>query len=488
MSRGEDLADLGVLEAAELLRARRISALELLEACERRIDERNGGEPTFDGAPDAVNAFVRRYPELAARHAQEADRRLAREGDQAPLLCGIPVALKDLFGVAGLPLTASSRVLDGHVAAEDSAAWRRLREAGMVLVGHTHTHEFGAGGTCDQVANPWAPDRSPGGSSGGSAAALATGMVPAALGTDTCGSLRIPAAMCGVSSIKPTHGRVPIAGVLPLSPSYDHAGPMARSVADAAALLDVLASGGAERTPLMPPPAPLPALPLRTSAADRPLAGVTVAVTDRAEALGCEPDVLDGLATARAACEALGATIVELPAAPDLDPADLSAILFPETWAFHEPFADRADRYRTSIREFVELGRDSGSAVDYVRAHQRRTAVTDGWETWFERHGVDVLLDPAAVTTAPVRGPGYDSGNLGGEGDPLIALTVTWNTTGFPVVALPAGMGARSGLPVGVQLVAPRGREDVVVRVGIDLQAGPLPPLGQAPDPALAAS
>src|SRR5690606_10348659 len=111
--------------------------------------------------------------------------------------------------------------------------------------------------------------------------------------------------------------------------------------------------------------------------------------------LRCEPDVLDSLATARAACEALGATIVEIPAAPDLDPADLSAILFPETWAYHEDHADRADRYRTSIREFVELGRDSGSAVDYVRAQARRTAITDGWEAWFARHGVDVLLDPA---------------------------------------------------------------------------------------------
>ena len=117
---------------------------------------------------------------------------------ETPLLCGIPLGLKDLYAVAGLPLTASSRVLAGHVAAEDAVAWQRLDWAGMVLVGHTHTHEFAAGGTTDQVGNPWALDRAAGGSSGGSAAALAAGLVPAALGTDTCGSLRIPAALSGV--------------------------------------------------------------------------------------------------------------------------------------------------------------------------------------------------------------------------------------------------------------------------------------------------
>ena len=149
---------------------------------------------------------MRLYPAAALRAAARADRRLARGRDRAPLLCGIPVGLKDLYGVRGLPLTASSRVLDGNVAAQSSAVWVRLRAAGMVLVGHTHTHEFGAGPTTDQVGNPWRLARSAGGSSGGSAAALAARMVPAATGTDTGGSLRFPAALCGVSAIKPTRG------------------------------------------------------------------------------------------------------------------------------------------------------------------------------------------------------------------------------------------------------------------------------------------
>src|SRR5918992_2199266 len=190
-----DVADLGVLAAAELLRSRRLSAAELLAACVRRIE--GGGRPTFDGAPDAINAWVRLYPDVAEELARAADERLDREREGASLLCGIPIGLKDLYAVAGLPLTASSRVLEGNVAGEDCEAWARLRRRGMVLVGHTHTHEFAGGGTTDQVGNPWAPDRSAGGSSGGSAAAVAAHMVPAALGTDTLGSLRIPSALCG---------------------------------------------------------------------------------------------------------------------------------------------------------------------------------------------------------------------------------------------------------------------------------------------------
>ncbi len=149
-------------------------------------------------------------------------------------------------------------MLEDNVAGEDAVAWTRLRDQGMVLLGHTHTHEFAAGGTTDQVGNPWALDRVVGGSSGGSAAALAAGMTPAALGSDTCGSLRIPSACCGTSAIKPTHGRIPLDGVIPLAPSLDHPGPMARTVADCAALLNAMATGPSEAMPTMPPPAPMP--------------------------------------------------------------------------------------------------------------------------------------------------------------------------------------------------------------------------------------
>jgi aspartyl-tRNA(Asn)/glutamyl-tRNA(Gln) amidotransferase subunit A len=471
-----DVADLGVLAAAALLRSRRLSAAELLGACLRRIESRNGGRPTFDGAPDAINAWVRLYPAVAGTLARAADERLDRERERAPLLCGIPIGLKDLYAVDGLPLTASSRVLEGDVARRDSEAWARLRRRGMVLVGHTHTHEFAAGGTTDQVGNPWAPERSAGGSSGGSAAAVAAHMVPAALGTDTLGSLRIPSALCGTSTLKATHGRVPMHGIVPLAPTLDHAGPIARTVADCSALLAELAAEGPEISPLLPPPAPLGATPFAARPGSRPLQGVTIALTDRPERQPLDPDVGDALDAARSACMELGATLVEDRAPDELPGRDLSAILLAEMWVLHCDYADRADRYRPAIRELVDAGSAATDAVAYLRAQQRRAAFTAEWEDWFARTGVDLVLEPTAPVVAHVRGKGYDPGHAGGEGDPLIAFTSTWDLTGFPVATLPAGVGRRSGLPVSVSLIAARGAEGPLVQAAIDLQEHALPP------------
>ncbi len=197
---------------------------EVTEACLARICERDGTH-SHDGDPASINAWVRVYEKDARAAAAAADDRLAR-GD-APPLCGIPIGLKDLYAVAGKPLTASSRLLD-DVPRRDCDAWASLSAAGMVLLGHLHTHEFACGGTTDQVGNPWALERSAGGSSGGSGAALASRQVPAATGTDTAGSLRIPSAECGTSTVKPTRGLLSIRGIVPLAPSFDHPGPMAR--------------------------------------------------------------------------------------------------------------------------------------------------------------------------------------------------------------------------------------------------------------------
>jgi aspartyl-tRNA(Asn)/glutamyl-tRNA(Gln) amidotransferase subunit A len=464
-------ADLGVLEAAALLRSRALSALELLEACQARIAARNGGAPTLDGAPDAINAWIRLYPELARKAAVAADGRLAGEGAAAPPVCGIPIGLKDLCGVGGVPLTGSSRVLAGNVPPADSLAWRRLRERGMVLVGHTHTHEFGAGGTCDQVGNPWDVSRTAGGSSGGSAAALVSRMVPAALGTDTAGSVRIPAALSGVSSIKATHGRVPFDCCIPLSQTFDHVGPMARTVSDCVPLLAALATD-----PGAPPDAVVAGLPTSPRPGPRPLAGLRVAVTDRPDALEVSADVRAGAESARRACERLGAEVVELPAASGVSSEDAFLLLFHEAWIYHAAFADRAELYRPSIREFVGLAERVHDPVAYEAAQARRAQVTEGWRAWFAEHRIDALLEPTVPMTAHPRGDGYDPGHLGGEGDPLIVLTATWNFAGFPVVTLPAGLGEESGLPVGVSVIAPRDAEPVVVQAGIDLQEHELPP------------
>jgi aspartyl-tRNA(Asn)/glutamyl-tRNA(Gln) amidotransferase subunit A len=466
-----DPADLGVLEAAALLRSRALSAVELLDACQARIAARNGGEPTFDGAPDAINAWVRLYPELARELALAADERLAANPEGASPLCGIPLALKDLFAVRGLPLTASSRVLDGNVADADSAAWRRLRERGMVLLGHTHTHEFAAGGTCDQVGNPWDVARTAGGSSGGAAAALAAGMAPAAVGTDTAGSVRIPAALSGVSSIKAAYGRVSEEGCIPLAPSLDHVGPMARSVADCVPLLVGLASEPDEE-----PHPSIAGLPVTARSGSRPLDGVRIALTDRPQAVETEPDVLDRVDEARRACERLGAQVLDLPAAPGIAPEDSVTILFHDVWPYHSALVDRADRYRPSIREFVDVARRVHDPGPYAAAQARREEVTEGWRAWYAEHRIDAVLEPTVPMTAALRGDGYDPGHLGGEGDPLIAFSATWNFTRFPVVTLSAGLGPRSGLPVGASLIGVPDAEPRLVQIAIDLQERELPP------------
>ena len=459
-----DPADLGLLEAAALLRGRQLSSAELTEACLRRIDEVNGGEPSFDGAPDAINAWVRLYPDLAREHARAADERLGSDGVDAPLVCGIPLALKDLYGMAGLPLTASSRVLEGNVADSDAVAWQRLRDAGMVPLGHTHTHEFAAGGTTDQVGNPHSLELVAGGSSGGSAAALAAHMTPAALGSDTCGSLRIPAACCGVSSIKPTYGRIPLGGVIPLSASLDHPGPMARSVADCSALLGAMTVGGPEVTALMPPPAAMGELPLAARPGPRPLEGVTIALTDRPAVAEMREEVAVAFDSARAACEKLGARVVELTAPWTFDWDDLSIVLMSDVWQLHSQLADKHDRYRPAIAEFVEIAAKFTDAQAYLAAQQRRSEGTAVWESWFRDNAVDFVLEPTLPIVPYERGPGYDRGHAGGPGDPMIALTALWDMTGMPVVTLPAKWN------VGLSLIAPRGHEAPLIQAGIDVQ------------------
>jgi aspartyl-tRNA(Asn)/glutamyl-tRNA(Gln) amidotransferase subunit A len=373
-------------------------------------------------------------------------------------------------------VAASSRVLEGHRASDDSEAWARLRARGMVLVGHTHTHEFAAGGTTDQVGNPWSLDRSAGGSSGGSAAVIAARMVPAALGTDTLGSLRVPSALCGASAIKATHGRVPIAGIIPLAPTLDHAGPLARTIADCSALLVALAEDGPEVSPLLPPPATLGELTLEPRATATPLAGLIIALTDRPGRQPLDPDVGDGLEAARSACERLGARVVERRAPKELPGEEMSAVLLAEMAVLHQTYADRIDHYRPAIRELIEASHTASDAATYIRAQERRAAFSAEWETWFADHDIDLLLEPTVPLVAHVRGKRYEPGHAGGEGDPLISLTATWELTGFPAAALPAGVGRRTGLPVGISLVAPRGAESPLVQAAIDLQEHALPP------------
>lgn len=465
------LIDAGIRPIATALRARETTAIALAEAALGRIAERNGGPPSFDGDPAAVNAWEHLDPSATLAQAAEADRRVAA-GDPSPLL-GVPTGVKALYAVAGQPLTASSRVLDGHVATQDSAAWAALAAAGAVYAGHTHTHEFAAGGTTDQVGNPWDLARSPGGSSGGSAAAVAAGMVPLALGTDTAASLRVPAAFCGVSSFKPSFGRSPMDGVLPLSITLDHTGPIARTLEDCAIAFEVLSGAPRAADPFgvgARPPVPAP------GAAD--LRGVRIAMTDRVDTIGVDvdPDILEGYLRARTALEALGAELVELPAAARFSFSDYDAILIAEARRAHAAFADRDAAYRPSTRAFIAHGTEPMPVDAYLAAQERRFAATAAWSSWFAEHRVDAILEPTTATNPGLRGHGYEAGEPIGGVDPLTCFTSTWNVTGFPVAALPAGLGSDSGLPVGMSLIGAGDADARVLAVGIALQAVIPPP------------
>ena len=278
-----DPALLSAVEAASLLQSGTLHPRELLDACLNR-------SAAFDGA---TGGWVRIYPEMAYEAADAAAQRLSGKGraavGDAPLVCGLPLALKDLFAVAGLPLTASSKVLEGNIAAGDSTAWTRLRDAGMVLMGHAHTDEFAIGVATEQVGNPWNTEYSPGGSSGGSAAVLAARFVPLATGTDTGGSLRLPASACGITSIKPTFGRCSTRGVIPLTWTRDHAGPMAAaSPTPHYSSASWRASDPDDPTTTVGPDVPAGGLPdRREGRASTPLSGKRFGVARRSVPMRC---------------------------------------------------------------------------------------------------------------------------------------------------------------------------------------------------------
>jgi len=431
-------ADLGVVEAGTLLQRGELSARELAESCLARIRERDGTH-SHDGDPGSINAWVRVYEEDALAAADRADVLLA--GGEASPLCGVPIGLKDLYAVAGKPLTASSSLLD-DVPARSSEAWGRLEAAGMVLLGHLHTHEFAAGGTTDQVGNPWDLDLSVGGSSGGSAAALAARMTPAATGTDTAGSLRIPSAFCGTSTVKPTRGLVPIRGLVPLGPTLDHAGPMARSVIDCEPLLAAMAG-------VTPP---------------RERRSLRVAVSPRVGEL--DPDVADGFDAAVGALDVVAVAPPEVELEVGLSFLD---VLCAGMLVWHRRFDSRRGEYRPSIRGFLEYGENRRlTAEEYVAAQERRAEDTARWLDWFAEHEIDALIEPTVPIVARPRGSGYDEAFTDVA---EISLTHYWNWTGFPVVSLPSGVGRRSGLPVGVSLIGPPRADWDLLAAGAELQA-----------------
>jgi aspartyl-tRNA(Asn)/glutamyl-tRNA(Gln) amidotransferase subunit A len=419
-----------VAELARRLRDGELSPVEAVQDALDRIHEHDGD----------LNAFISLREEEALREAETAPH--------GPLW-GVPVGVKDVLDVAGSVTSAGSRILAANVAAKDAEAVARLRRAGAIVIGKTNTHEFAYGPTTTsehygRSCNPWSTDRVCGGSSGGSGAAVAGGLVPAALGTDTAGSIRIPAAMCGVTGLRPSTGLVPTRGMVPLSWSVDTVGPMATTAEDCALLHGVLADGVHE-----------------------PRNGdLRLGVVESLFEGAVEPGVA---AAARAAVEALRetgvpTTSVELPHV-DRAPVVQQALQFPEATSIHlEWLRTRLGDYGADVRGRLLAGLFV-PATAYVTALRVRGVIAAAFRAAAE--GFVCLVAPTLPAVAPVYGNTDPlTENLFRQG--LLRCTAPWSLVGWPVVSVPCGFSG--GMPVGLSFVAPRFQDADALRAAAFFQ------------------
>jgi aspartyl-tRNA(Asn)/glutamyl-tRNA(Gln) amidotransferase subunit A len=445
-----DLLDLGLFEVAERLRRRELGPVELTDAALARIERM---EPT-------LCAFVTVMAEEARAAARGAEAEIGGRRYRGPLH-GVPIGVKDLCETAGVRTTAGSSFLSRWVPDRDATVVRRLRAAGAVIVGKLNLHEFAFGTTginphTGTARNPWDLDRLTGGSSSGSGAAVAAGACFGALGTDTGGSIRMPSALCGIVGLKPTHGRVSLEGVVPLAPSLDTVGPMARSVRDVAILLQVIAG----HDPEDPWSADVPVGDY-TAHLDAGVAGLRLGVPAAYAFDGCEAEVGAAVERAVAALQSLGARRVEV---------DGGALL---TWwsaainvVLAEAAAVHRQRYETNAAGFGEDVRGILTAAmelpafQYVAAARLRDALRRGAAEERLFAAADVLLMPATPVVAP-RVADLAPGNLMGS---LTHNTAPFNLAGLPALSIPCGVTS-GGLPVGLQIVGRHWDEGTLLRV-----------------------
>jgi aspartyl-tRNA(Asn)/glutamyl-tRNA(Gln) amidotransferase subunit A len=461
---GPDLTELSLVDAAAAVAGRRLSPVELTEAYLARID---AVEPT-------LNAYVTVTPERARADAARAEREIAADGCRGPLH-GMPIGLKDLFDTEGVRTTAGSALHRERVPAADSVVAARLRAAGAVLLGKHGTHEFAWGGTCDNphygaVRNPYARDRIPGGSSGGSAASVVARTSLASVGTDTCGSVRIPAALSGCVGIKPTYGLVSMVGVIPLAPSLDHAGPLARTVADAATLLAALVDEPHAELDRLLAEGRLGGRRGGGSAGD--VTGLRVGVLTGFFDEVLDPEVGAAVSAAVARLAGAGCDVVEL-RSPPVGPADLTfEIVHAEGGAYHRADVARApESYSPGLRRLLQRPAPSASRLAEAWAELGRLV------SWLRDclARVDALVCATEPAPAPLIGAGRMT--VGGVDLPVEAvltrLTSIFNAARLPAVSVPCGMSA-GGLPIGVQIVARSMGEATALRLA-DVAAVALP-------------
>jgi aspartyl-tRNA(Asn)/glutamyl-tRNA(Gln) amidotransferase subunit A len=450
-----DLAFASVVDLARMIARKEVSPVEVVRLHLERIAVHDL----------TLRAYITVCADAAMADARTAETALVA-GRPAGPLHGVPIALKDLYDTAGVATTAGSKILAGRVPQTDATVVRRLREAGAIVLGKLHMVEFaygpeGLNAHHGAPRNPWdaAVERMPGGSSSGSGVAVAAGLAPASLGSDTGGSIRIPASLCGITGLKPTYGRVSRAGVLPLAWSMDHVGPMTRTVGDAALLLRVMAGydPADASSSVLPVPDYLGAL-------SGDVNGLRVGLLRRFFLESATPEVRTAVEQAARALQTAGAIVdeVSLPAVAHVA-ASSYAVVASEALAYHTGWLKaRADDYDPEVRTRLQLGAFV-SGAHYVRGQQVRALVRDEIDAALARR--DVLLAPATPMTAPrlderqtILGDGPSDVRAA-----LIRLTRPFNCSGHPACAVPCGLSSQ-GLPIGMQLVGRPFDEATVLR------------------------
>ena len=424
----QDLAGLSLKQAADLLRSRAASPVELTQACLTRIDRYNS----------ALNAFITVVPEQALATARQIEQEVQRGKWRGPLH-GIPIALKDNIDTAGVRTTGASELFKDRTPADDADVARRLKQAGAILLGKLNLHEFAYGGSSTvthfgTMHNPWALDRATGGSSGGPAVAVAADLCYGSLGTDTAGSVRMPAAHCGIVGFKPTYGRVSTRGVMTLSWTLDHVGPMCKTVEDAALMLGIVAG----YDDLDPTTADVP-VPDYLRALRAPTSKLRLGVPRQIFYDNLDPEVAKATDAALEVLRTLtaGAKDVQLPATPN--PA---TIWTPEAFVYHATWiAESPEKYQPGTLASLQRGAEA-KAADYLRARRQVELLRREIRGVFS--SVDLLVTPTMKTPAPLlTAPGAPGG--GGNNN------AAFDIFGLPTISIPCGFSS-AGLPIGLQI------------------------------------
>lgn len=441
-----------IRETAALIATHQVSPVELVDAHLASIT-------TTD---PQINSFITVTADQALGQARAAEQEIMDGVYRGPLH-GIPLALKDVFDTAGILTTSGSAWLRDNVPTTDAAAWARLRAAGAVLLGKLNLHEWGMSVTTNNpfygaCHNPWDLQRIPGGSSGGAGAALAARLCMGALGTDTGGSVRIPAALCGVVGFKPTYGRVSTRGVTPLCWYLDHVGTMARTVEDAALLLQAIAGhDGADPYAAAMPVADYTAHIHNGVAQQRiGLAWNTFLASDTT----VDPEVVAAVGEAANVLRQLGALVEETQIAARDARLQNSVMLVSDAALFHrERLAQAPERFGADVREALERGMRQ-TAVEYAHARRTQTAIKRTFAELWMRY--DLLITPTTAITAPLIDEPTSSVH---RRPSLVTYTAPFNLAGLPALSAPCGFTA-NGLPVGLQIVGPPWAEAAVLRAG----------------------